>query len=468
MPNIIEYKGSHPDIVFLMVDYTSKITDSWTKELVKNLSDFVLCNILQKGYTVLQGIEEDALLQSAGSYQHAVVFSTGTEFINGSNFFTSMEKAVERDYFLQGHIPDRREGYYQLHEQCYFINLDVYRNLGCPKIGEFSFYDEHTQIKPLRSKENIHDDYTPVWIKPGNHIETYQHKWHGWNILSIAFKNNLPVLVFDENIRNNKQYYYPEYQKAFDVAQEYLYGKYIVSSQPMFYPINTETGFEINLDVVHQLITQASGLNWIDTLIDIGFDNLTTVTFVDNNFFALECMEKIVSWNGTDYAGMINEVVNSKTDFLNYTMSRPLTESLKDIDDGWNNFLEKYPNWQDLWQKIKQNVKFNFVHADLVLNRSLPVGTWLQNVPNTVVNLSHIFNYDPSAPFTPLKQRVENENNLICKIAKVCPDALIVFNKRAAESFTDNFETKYISYAKNMKITDFSQINRPTWRLGDW
>jgi len=465
MSNIVEYKSKNTDIVFLMVDYTSKINNDWTRELVKNLSDFVLSNIVQKGYTVLQGINEKELLDSAKGYKHAVVFATGTEFTNGSKFFEALEEAVKKEYFLQGHIPDRGEGYYQLHEQCYFINLEIYRELESPEIGEFSFYNEHTQIKPLRSKQNIHDDYTPIWIKPGNKEQHYIHKWHGWNILSIAFQHNLPVLIFDESIRDNKQYYYAEYQESFDLAQEYMYGKQTVSTQPLFYPLNTEEVTELDVEVIHQLVTQASGLNWIDLLLKNGYDENTTVTFVDNNFFALECMHFITQWNGKNYPDMINKFTNFKTRFADFTMSKKLTMNANEIQNQWDKFLTKHPNWEDTWDLIKARVEFKFIHADLVLNRSLPVNVWLEDCQNTVVHLSHIFNYDPVAPFTPLKLRIDNENNLIQRIAEHCPTAKIVFDKRSAEGYIDS---SYIDSAENMDLINKGNLKLPTWHYGDW
>ena len=64
------------------------------------------------------------------------------------------------------------------------------------------------------------------------------------------------------------------------------------------------------------------------------------------------------------------------------------------------------------WNDIRQKVKFEFRHENLVLNKGLDVKQWLDNVPSTIVHLSHIFNYDPAAPFTPLHLRIKNEKIL--------------------------------------------------------
>ncbi len=169
MNNIIEYKSTNTEIVFCIVDNTSQIKSNWTTELVKNLSDFVLSNIVQKGYTVLQGVNEDALLASTSAYKHAVVLSTGTEYTNGSAFFEAVEDAVTQDYFLQGHIPNRDTGYFELHNQCYIINLETYRSLGMPEIGKFSVYDSHTQVEPICSDSFYNPpQYGPITIFDSN------------------------------------------------------------------------------------------------------------------------------------------------------------------------------------------------------------------------------------------------------------------------------------------------------------
>ena len=471
MKNIIEYKSTNTEIVFCIVDNTSQIKNDWTTELVKNLSDFVLSNIVQKGYTVLQGVNEDTLLASTSAYKHAVVLSTGTEYTNGSAFFEAVEEAVTQDYFLQGHIPNRDTGYFELHNQCYIINLETYRSLGMPEVGKFSVYDSHTQVEPICSDEHIHDDYTPIWVKPGTVEKHYQHKWHGWNILSVAFENNLPVLVFDESIRNNKQFYYPDYQPSFELAQEYLYGKQSVSSQALFYPFNTESITSIDtIDTgsIDQLVTQASGLNWIEYLIDNGYNENTLVNFVDHNTFALECMQFVTHWDGFDYPNAIANEITRRTKFMNVPLEHRLAMPVKTLTAQWQQFLEKHPDWDTIWDDIKSNVTFHFTHADLVLNRSLPVEHWLKDRANTVVHLSHIFNYDPVAPFIPLHLRIKNENNLINKIKEFVPQATIIFEGRSAEGFAKLDKSYYKNNALQMPTINLNQVTIPTWHYGDW
>lgn len=427
-----------PDIVFIVLDRISQCQNAWSAELMKNLSDFVISNINEKGFNVIQGIDEDLLLREAAkTYNHAVVMSTGTEFINGDEFFNELENFIYSEYyFLMGHIPDRDDGYYELHDQCYLINLTIYDQIGQPKVGEPAYYSAHEQLEPLRSEQNVHDDYTPTWVMKGHKTKQYKHKWHGWNILARAFEGNHPVLVFPEAFRNNKLNYYPNYEPAFLKASTYLYGKNQVAAQTMFYPHNTEEIVKVEFEgPIRQLVTQASGLNWIDYLITYGYNADTVVRFVDYNLFALECMKEITdNWDGTNYSAFVRNYINNRASFLGKDGSQWLA-------DGGKLFDPDIPEWT----QIKETVKFEFRHEDLVLNKSLDVSTWVDPVPKTIVHLSHIFNYDPVAPFYPLKHRIYSERLIKEKLAEHVPDATIIM------------------------LGSVEPTARPTWHMnGDW
>ena len=128
--NILEFNPQwKTNIAFCFVDNTRQYLPH-IKELIKNQADGCLVNIYNKGYTVFQWIDEDTLLRHAASkgYKHAVVLSTGTEFLNGHAFFNALEELVKQKFFVAGHVLDRKDAYYELHHQCYVVNLEVYND----------------------------------------------------------------------------------------------------------------------------------------------------------------------------------------------------------------------------------------------------------------------------------------------------------------------------------------------------
>jgi len=266
--NVLEFNpGWKTDIAFCFVDNT-RTYQSNIREFMKNQADGTLANIYNKGWTVYQWIDEDVLLQHACNKGHkwAVVFSTGAEFINGTKFFDAILAMIKNDFFVAGHILDRADAYYELHHQCYVINLEKYKELGCPEIGKQEFGSKHIQNIPLRSKDNIHDDYTPLTIGYGDYTrDEYQHKCHGWNILSVAFNNKETVLVFDSNIRNNKRHFYPESPKDFYKNLSWAYHRLNFCHDTFVHTSNTET-VHLPLKKYKQIVTPASGFWFADYL----------------------------------------------------------------------------------------------------------------------------------------------------------------------------------------------------------
>jgi hypothetical protein len=248
--NVVKFKEPYSaeknNIVFCIVDKTDSYKSN--KEIVKNISDWTIQNITILGYTVLVSTDEDLLLRTASDTiaTHAVVISTGTEFINSYDWFNDVEALCNEEFFVAGHVLDRNECYYELHDQCYVINLKLFKQLNLPAVGKVSFFDSHEQSIPIRSIENFHDQHTPLWVRPGKETTNYTHKAHGWNLLSTAFKNNLVVKVFDAGLRSNKIHYYPEYSSYYDQIS-FLYSRMGFCNGAAIYLNNSETIIPVQL-----------------------------------------------------------------------------------------------------------------------------------------------------------------------------------------------------------------------------
>lgn len=257
----LNYKNNR--VVYCIVDKTHEYSDNYTRELMKNIADFTISNIFSKGYDIYVGLDEDTLLQSVcDKYEHAVVFSTGTEFINGRNFFNEIDKLTNTDYCLYGHILDRKEAYYELHHQCYLLNLHKYLLMNCPVIGKQQLGSTHSQMKPNRSTENIHDNYTPLSVTVGTSGESYQHKMHGYNLISTVLENSYPIYAFDDSIRNNKKYYYPENQREFMRHVSWAHARYNYCANNFVHHSHTE---DMNVpNDYEQIITPASTDYFVD------------------------------------------------------------------------------------------------------------------------------------------------------------------------------------------------------------
>ncbi len=357
-------------IIFCVVNDIHTYANDDIKSTIQNILDYTISNLYIKGYKVIVNSDEDKILQIAKDcdYDYAVVMSPGTEFINGSEFFNSLEKLTEKDFFIAGHILDRSsyQAYYELHHQCYVVNMMYYKSLNCPAVGKLDKNSPHTQIMPLRSAENWHDDYTPKYVSKGITLQDYDHKCHGWNLLKNAFENNLNVLVFDETIRNNKKHYYPESEEDYYKCSEYINQKFSYCKEEFVHTDNTEWANEIK-EIYSQIAIPASGTLYLNLI------NRGNVIFFDYNQRSLDYwMEKCVRKDGINYKFV-------KTDLLN---------DLTIVD-----------------------------HLDPNLK--------------TLINLSNIFCYEGTAAKYSLRHRLTAQNNLISALKNKVKDITINFSIRA-------------------------------------
>lgn len=355
-------------IIFCVVNDIDTYADDSIKSTIQNILDFTISNLYIKGYKVIVNSDEDKILQIAKDYDYAVVMSPGTEFINGSEFFNSLEKLTEKDFFIAGHILDRSsyQAYYELHHQCYVVNMTYYKLLNCPTVGKLTKNSSHIQTKPLRSTENWHDDYTPKFVSKGTSLQKYDHKCHGWNLLKYAFENNLNVLVFDETIRNNKRHYYPESKEDYYKYSLYIEEKFNYCRDEFVHTDNTELAHTIN-GIYDQVVIPASGTLYLD-LIEKG-----NVVFFDYNQRSL-----------------------------------------------------------DYWMKNcirKQGITYKFIKTNLL--NDLILIDHLDSDLKTLVNLSNIFCYEGTAAKYSLKHRLTAQNNLVSALKNKIKDITINFTIKA-------------------------------------
>jgi hypothetical protein len=416
MPNnIIEFKSTNKQskIAICCVDRTPAAANSWIREIVKNQADYTISNVAGKFYDVYQGLDEDELLCYVAdlNYEFAVVFSTGTEFINGYDFFKQVELYTVTDIALAGHILDRDDAYYELHSQCYYINLSIYNAQGRPIVGDTQLGQTHQQIKPNRSVENFHDDYTPLWISKGAALHEYNHRCHGWNILSNYLAADLKIIAFSDDVRKTKIHLYPEYVYDFNKNVGWVYYRQNVCATCFVHKDNTEWEFtKTNLNV-RQVITPASGL-WHAPLLT---NDQMKVVFYDYNLSALEY---------------------------------------------WKQHAPK-----------SNNVEYTFVHLDL-LGEAVDFTKIidLTLLDQTIFNLSNIFCYEGTACLYNTNYRIYKENQILQHIKDIAPDSYIAINMRAGGTFYSAADLHgEVTLAKDIRLTDVSKLKKPTWRMNsDW
>jgi len=152
----------------------------------------------------------DEAVAQADEYDHALVSYVGT-FYNAPhmnaiktihNYF---EEFCSSGLPCQGHIlwhPNKQYG--KLHLQSMFLNLKHWRTIGRPTFGVYT----GRVMLPEISRLNVHDDYTPLWLKPSNKFVNVE-KAEMAEYISRVLEDNKNILNFDQQ-RNTKFFTYPK------------------------------------------------------------------------------------------------------------------------------------------------------------------------------------------------------------------------------------------------------------------
>lgn len=455
-------------ILLCLVDNRHLYQSGWATEISCNIADFMVQRFMTRDYDIYIGPDENEMLKTACSdnYSHAVVVAMGTSMGLSDRLFSAIEELCATDFAVAGHVLERNDqsyyknGYYELHHQFYVVRLADYVEMNYPSLGKEEAV-EHIQIAPLRSEECLYDDHeVAAWIKPGTVEKTYSMKLHGWNLIATTLAHNKPIVDLGVNIRNNKEYYYYEYDHVFlrlvtQVYDNQLFcNNFVVSWNSDFY--KDSIPFEGPVD---QYITVGTGTYWIAYLSRLGVTSDTRVVFTDINNNCLNFMRAMVTeWDGNDYA----EFYKTHLPLLPNSFNRDIDAYIEYTRKEWEDFVSKFDDWPALWEKIK-SLRFDFVLIDYMGVYNFD---WIEQGKRTLLNLSDVFTHSPYTPTQTLKYRVSCENRLFNKLRDRDPNITIMMTSRAADGFLPPSRTSGL--ASDFEIVDINMLRKPVWHEKDW
>ena len=472
---IVKYNSiGQKKIVLCILNNLKDCKNSMAKDISINTIDFMIRGAIGNQFDILiSDNETDLLVESANNnlYTHAVIVTTGTYLWSSDKLFNKIEKCCNQDFFIAGHILDRKEGYLELHKQFYIINLNDYKNLGYPAIeeGEWFVDNFHDEYIPIISEYKYRADKVIENIELGAERKTYKFKLHGWNILKLALEHHKKIIDVGDDIRMSKRYLYHEHDHVFineysKIFHQQLFARNVVA------PWNSDKVHDqISFNgPVEQYITLGTGLNWIRNLIIVGYTTNTKIVFTDINHNCLTFMKELVeTWDGNDY----NKFYHSFKQFLPSGVPEHVLKNLS-VDNDFNKFKDFFDDWIETWNEVRK-LTFDYKLIDYTAEYDL---SWIDPDKKTLINFSDLFNYTSLIPFQSVKFRIATENRLIDKLIKINPNIVAIFTSRAAsgyKSFIDVPSTDSNSYAHIGKIVDFEftdieDLKMLPWHVDDW
>jgi hypothetical protein len=330
----------------------------------------------------LKGNSINSILNEAltKKYDYCLLMSIG-HFINNPLFFKYIESWMDKiDFFVTGHIVDKESNnsqkdsdghYWGLHKQCMIVNLKYYEEFGKPDWGD-KFKSEETieLIRAKRSKADIHDDYTPIFLNPTKETQVCTPYVDGWNFINKSLENNLTVYNFHPKIRVTKGYAYPNKDISNLKDQLSWINEILVGAPNCVFLWNTETYKDIkenNIPKIKKLYSVAAAFKPNFMLNKYGFYEDTEVVYFDYSKQALAFKNLLLlEWDGKNYPDFIKKA--KKTWNINETYGGS-TEN-RSHEELWAKEILEWGSEKELydhWQRYKK-LKHTFIHCDILQN----------------------------------------------------------------------------------------------------
>jgi len=327
--------------------------------------------------------------------------------------------------------------WYGIHPQFFFINLVLWKKIGCPLHLNYKSYNSKL-YDAVRSKGNFHHDYTPFWLYPNGTTKKYSKNtsmsW-GWNILNKTFEHGYKAISFTKSVRNLKKFYYLEelqknkkdiikIQKTIKnneirLTTNYSSKIYLFNSEP--YP--TEFGEQDFYSILNQIrapeqfdnyIFLSSGFLGNYILDELGFTGSEKIIYYDISGPSLYFKHVLHTYwqpSGETLKDFIDQIVSHAGDRVGTDDIVHFADHLTSeyIDQAW---IEEENHWGgkslfiNHWEKFRKNLyNVSYWHWDIVNNyqgwqidqiNKLPGKTflWVSNVYQNEFILNAFKNYN--------------------------------------------------------------------------
>jgi len=389
----------------------------------KELTEFFIQHLKPKSIEYIIDTSINNVLNKAleKNVNFCIVMSIG-HFINSPKFFKYIDSWLDNvDFFVTGHIIDKNSNnsqinsdnhYWGLHKQCIIVNLKYYEEFGKPEWGDrFIEENELELIKASRSNIDIHDDYTPLFLKPTKETQVCTPYVDGWNFINKSLENGLTVYNFHPKIRVTKKYTYPS--KDINELKNQLdwINNILTNATNCVFLWNTETYKDVLLSngpKVKKLYSVAAAFKPNFILNHFDFYDDTEVFYFDYSKQSLAFKKLLITnWDGRDYPAFLRKA--KKEWNINETVGA--TTENKTYEELWKKELMWWGGEEKLykhWQRYKK-LKHTFVYCDLLKNPEKLIDV-VSNTEDSYIWWSNCF-HTVTAHYTKSLEELKNHYN---------------------------------------------------------
>lgn len=396
-----------------------------------------------------KNIDEGLEIAVNDGMDRALVVREGCVIYSWESFLNLIDSQWTPNHFLMGHILDRKEKYYELHNQCFMIDLIKFKQLGLPSYHSYDIPSKKC-VQVQRSTDNFHDDYTPTSISKGVGEVAVESLYRGGLWIHLGLSAGYDMSPFDRKMRKTKDYYYTANQQDYEASKVYIEDR-LENDTISFFMFNTEdlepTPFE---GPIEKMVIPASGLKPLYLLKQSGVLNPSTagkkthVVIYDKTHFQLEVFRKIIfEWDGKNYK-----------DYVVNLCGHDLLKGQAWEEYDRKQFHQVFRDEQEFihwFSEIKHCVDFEFIRAN-PLARNFKSKPWIPQSDegsNTIIYLSNIFHYLPTSIDFSLNYRIQILNEFMNHLKDRGPNTWVDFCSLKKSSPVDIKVTSQTIQAKD-------------------
>lgn len=294
-------------------------SDSEYEERIRDIAQFHQQLPFDTDFNVVETADlDDAFASLDNSAEWVVVVSLGHCTQDRDMYDKAIKICKEGDAHLMCHLLNFSGQYIHFHPQFFVIHYPSWVKAGQPTFAYDGKEQEFTGVDCIPSKETYHDDYTPVYIRPGLKRKTFKVRemqtgaWVIKNFLEKGFK----TINVTQKLRDNKFHLYPDIEsgKFFNFLKTGEYTgtqssqrwysdliKHLAKNvKQQFYPLNTEPVGNDTIDFpINNFICVASGLKpWLLPMYYANETDPIRINFVDFSDAAVAFQQHLSTWSG--------------------------------------------------------------------------------------------------------------------------------------------------------------------------
>ena len=341
---VVVRRGKHLNLTLSTIQFDQFGTETY--------QPIIFCDTWNEGF----------LQATTDSYTHALFVDSGTLFQDWPKWKSLLESYPHQG--LVGHLIWHPSQHVYLDEQCWLVDLGLF------SANQLSMVELEYPV-PIRSDVNLHDDYTPLWIKPGKNTITHDATNFGQGLIAQQLTSGRSVVNWNNSARDLKFFIYKQTPKGQINRQ---FHDYVELAEHQLWIFNNETISSVNAT---NILTPGSGLFWILNIIN---PSTNQIQIVDISYTQLKFVESLwKTWNGKDYGLFVwqfiqdNNLVNYEIDQANLTALERLklrsqSKFIEYVDSRFNQFLVEHNinNFVELWLTAQVTKTVMFDRANLI------------------------------------------------------------------------------------------------------